>query len=79
MKLGCKSGPGAHASRAPTAQAPNEDAARLSAPVKRFRVETWKTSARAFRPYQAYADESAALEVKRELEWVGARVRIVRG
>ena len=49
------------------------------APVKRFRVETWKVAANGFRLYQCYSDEGAALHVKEQLEWVGARVRIIRG
>jgi len=79
MSADRKSGPLGRASRAPATQAPNEAAARQGAPVKRFRVETWKVAANGFRLYQCYSDEGAALHVKEQLEWVGARVRIVRG
>ena len=79
MNADRKSAPIAHATRCQATQVPTEGATRAVAPEKRFRVETWKTSANGFRLYQTYSDETAALHVKEQLEWVGARVRIIRG
>ena len=70
--------PTAHANTHPATDAPPAVRSRPGAAKSGFRVETWKTSAGGFRPYQTYDDENAALHVKRQLEWVGARVRIVR-
>ena len=77
MNTDRKRGPTAR-KQSPGYRHPTARQSRPVVPKTGFCVQTWKESAGAFRPYQTYEDESAALHVKDQLEWVGARVRIVR-
>ena len=72
-----KSGSVGHANAARATSVPTAPAARPTARKKQWRVEVWKTTSNKFALYQTYTDKSVADNVLGQLQWVGARCRII--